>query len=93
MADKAALEVWISAKGMSKAQCAVEIRKQLALHSKYLRQHAGDPITESQRWYLSSKGIDGTKLNKQEAMKMISMLKKGIRPSTTNTHNQLAHNK
>lgn len=71
----------ISADGMSKAQAATKIREQLALHSKYLRQHGYDPITENQKFYLKSKGVKTDGLTKLEAMKMISLLKKGIHPS------------
>ena len=71
----------VSVKGMNKSQASVAIRKALALHNKQLRKYASEPITDKQKYFLASKGIKTEGASKMDAMRMISMLKKGIRPS------------
>ncbi len=72
----------ISADNMSKSQAAIAIRQYHALHNKQLRQHAADPITDKQKYYLESQGIRTDGMNKTEAMKKIALLKHGIRPAS-----------
>ena len=72
----------ISAKDMNKAQASIAIRKALALHNKQLRKYAGEPMTAKQKFYLESKGVKTAGMNKTEAIKMIALLKQGMRPAS-----------
>lgn len=71
----------ISADNMSKSQAAIAIRQYHAIHKKQLRQLAAVPLTDKQKFYLESQGIKTGGTSKIDAMRMISMLKKGIRPN------------
>jgi superfamily II DNA or RNA helicase len=61
--------------GMNKAAASVEIRKLVALKNKQRRQLSDEPITDKQRYFLKSCGVETANMSKLQAMQAIAKLK------------------
>lgn len=76
----------IPVEGISKLRAMYEIRRIIALQHKAKRNNIIEPITDKQKFYLMRNGVNVEGLNKTNAMKMISLLKTGIRPEGINLY-------
>lgn len=63
------------AKGMTRGQAAIEIRKIVAAKNKQRRNMAQEPITTNQQYFLKHRGIDTAEMTKAQAMTCIAKIK------------------
>lgn len=64
--------------GLTKAEAAIEIRKIIAAKNRQRRQLSADPITDRQKYYLTSCGIETANMSKLQAMQAIAKLKQKV---------------
>lgn len=65
----------VDCKGMNRGQASIEIRKIIALKNKQRRALTGEPMSDKQKYFLISNGIDPEKMNKLSAMQAIAKIK------------------
>jgi ATP-dependent helicase IRC3 len=63
---------------LTKAQAALEIRKQVALKNKIRRGLNNEPFTKKQKWFLDKHKIKTDNMTKLQAMREISKLKQKV---------------
>lgn len=69
-------EAW--KEGMSKAEASMAIRKIISLKNKQRRVYANEPITDKQRYFLNSCGVDTSNMSKLQAQHAIGKLKQKV---------------
>lgn len=69
-------EAW--KEGMSKADASMAIRKIISLKNKQRRVYANEPITDKQRYFLNSCGVDTSNMSKLQAQHAIGKLKQKV---------------
>lgn len=69
-------EAW--KEGMDKVKASMEIRKIISLKNKQRRVYANEPITDKQKYFLNSCGINTTKMSKLQAQHAIGKLKQKV---------------
>lgn len=70
------LDAWNDS--FTKAEAALEIRKIVAIKNKQRRQTIAEPITEAQKYFLTSRGVETANLTKSDARQIISQMKQKV---------------
>ncbi len=69
------LQKKMDCKGMNRGQASIEIRKIIAFKNKQRRAFINEPMSDKQKYFLISNGINPDKMNKHSAMQAITRIK------------------